>query len=576
MRPPRRTRPSLAAVLVAGLLAAGCGVAVPEGSGSPSPGSGAVGSPAPERSVSTLRVGLGRDPRSLDPRFVSDDEGEFVARALFEGLTGITSDGQVVPAGAEQWRVEDDGLTYRFLLRDAFFHDGVRVTAQQYADALFAVFDPQQAPFFRESLLAALRGAEASVVPDPDGTADDAVVDFPRTSWGTPDDVAAAGGIEVVDERELVLRLHRPDPLLLHRLSDIALVPLPPLATIDPETFGREPIGNGAFRMAGAREPGAFIRLLANRDHHAPPRVDEMLVQIYPDDADRSQRWADLLAGRLQIAAVPVDRRDEARERFGRPASARAGSGVHDLPLMTLYAYGFVLDVAPFDSILLRQAISAAIDRDSIALELAAAGVVPADALLPPSVGDVPQECAHCRYDPELAIDRIGQWRDGLPPETREPRIVLSYPRGGGHVTVAERIADDLERILGLDVRLQSREFGALIRSVATGDAGFFRYGLRAPVLGDASAFALLETALRSGSDDNWVRWASPATEDALTTWTPESSPDELRQVEAAVLEAAAIVPLLWTRQDLVVLPEVQGFRSDPSGRWWPEEVWLQ
>lgn len=564
----RRTLRAAAPALALLLLVA-CAAAPEEARDEDDSAPPAAEPPTPETVATTLRVGLARDPRSIDPRSVSDDEGELVVRALFDGLVDLAPDGSVVATGALEWSIEDDGRTYRFVLREARFHDGTAVTAQHHADALLAVFDPDRMPLFREELLASLQGARPEETPE---SSDGAT----QPRWGTADEVADAGGVEVVSDRELVLRLERTDALLLHRLTDPVLAPLPALATTDPELFAREPVGNGPFRMAGPREPGAFVRLRANDDHHAPPRVDELVLQVYADDLDRSQRWTDLLAGRLQIAAIPAEQRVEARERFGPPVSERVGSGLHELTVASSYSYGFVLDVAPFDDVDLRRAISAAIDREAIAEELAAAGVEPADAILPPSLGGERPDCPHCRHDPELARDLVATWRERVGDAEGDVRVVLSYPRGSGHVTVAERIASDVETTLGLDVRLQSREFGTLVRSIVAGDAPVFRYGLRAPLGGEVAGLALLESALRTGAGENWVRWSDPETDAALDAWTTGASPELVRGIESQVLDAAAIVPLLWTRQDLVVDPSVVGFRIDVTGRWWPERVRLR
>lgn len=527
---------------------------------------------ASERPVDTLRVGLGRDPRSIDPRHVGDEEGELVVRALFDGLVDIGPDGAVRPASAT-WEVDDDGLTYRFRIREDRFHDGSPVTAQHHAAAILAVLDAEQEPLFREDLVGRLRGAALEVLPDDGEVQDPAAESRP---WGTPEDVLDAGGIEVVGERELVLRLERPDPLFLYRLADPVLVPLPSIAFEDPDAFALEPVGNGPFQMAGPREPGAFVRLRANVDHPSAPRIDELVLQIYADDPDRSQRWADLVAGRLQIAAIPATRREEARERFGAPFDGRSGAGLHDQPLLLSYAYGFAMDIPPFDDRDLRRAISATIDREVLARDLAAAGVEPATALLPPVAGGTAAECPHCRRDPELAAELIAAWRARIPEGTAEPRVVLNYPRGGGHATVAERIAADVERDLALEVRLQARDFGSLVRSVVAGDAPLFRYGLMSPVGGRAAAAGMLEAAVRSDAPGNWIRWADPATDELLDTWTITTAASTVRSIEAELLDAAVLIPLLWTRQDLVVLPEVVGFRSDGTGRWWPELVRLR
>jgi len=536
------------------LLVAGCTGPAGEDRGEPrdpAPG-GATG--LPDRGPATVRVALGRDPASIDPRHVADDEGEFVVRALFDGLVDVAADGSVVPAAATSWTVEDDGLTYRFLLRDDRFHDGTPVTASDHATALLGVLDPERAPLFREDLLGALLGAGAE----------------------TFEDAAGSGGVEVIGPRELVLRLARPDPLLLHRLADPVLVPLPALARTDPEAFGLQPVGNGPFRMVGPREPGAFIRLAANADHPAPPGVDGLVLQVYATDTGRTQRWEDLLSGRLQVTAIPAERRDEARERFGLAFDGRRGPGLYEEPGATLYAYGFVLDVAPFDDLRLRRAISAAIDRGAMARELVDAAVEPADAILAPALGGPAPDCAHCRYDPALAQELIAAWRASLPQGGVEPRITLAYPRGEGHVAIAERIAADLERVLELEVRLQSRELGSLVRAVTAGEAPLFRYGMRASLGGDAVVTSLLDPAFRPGAIENWVRWEDASSIALLDALHATPDPALAREFEAAVLDAAAVIPLLWTRPDLVVHPDLIGFQLDVTGRWRPESVRLR
>lgn len=579
MRPPRRIPGvALALALVLGFVLAAC-------TGAPAPGPtrpGTVAAPggtAPERPLATLRVGLGRDPVSLDPRSILDDEGELVVRAVFDGLVDVGPDGDVVPSAAT-WTVEDDGLTYRFVLREDRFHDGTPVTAWHHAEALLAVLDEDRLPRFREDLLTSVRGARADAVdeplpaPEPSDEADAPLL-VRRVRWGSPQDVLAAGGVEVVGRRELVIRLEREDPLLLYRLADPVLSPLPALAVQDPERFALEPIGNGPFRMAGPREPGAFVRLRAVEDHPAPPGVDALLLQIYPGDLDRTERWNDLVAGRLQIAAVPGRNLEEARERFGAPTRFGTGSGIHGGPLALLYAYGFVLDAPPFDDPDLRRAISAAVDRDALATLLSDANVMPAAGILPPTAGGAPATCAHCVVDVELADAAITAWRARLPEGTAEPRIVLNYPRGDAHVAVAERIASDLERTLGVEVRLQAREFGALVRAIDAGDAGLFRYGLRAGLGGRAAAVSLLSRGFVGAAEDNLTRWADPRTDELLAAWGPASPPELVRSVEQRLLDEAVVVPLLWTRADLAVHPDVRGFRMDLTGRWWPELVEL-
>lgn len=572
-----RRGPVPVVVLVSVLLVSACaGAAPPDPGASPSDGSDiVVDAPGSERS--TVRVALVTDPVSIDPREVVDAEGDLVVRALFDGLVDIGLDGAPRPAAAASWTVEDDGLTYRFLLRPDRFHDGTRVTAQHHADALLAVLDPERRPRFREDLVATLRGAlrpgadqgPAEAAEPTDGAAAASV-------WGLPADVLAAGGIEVVDVGELVLRLDRPDPFLLFRLADPVLVPLPDLAVRDPQRFAREPVGNGPFRMLGPREPGDFIRLGRWAAHPQPPHIEELVLQVYGDDHDGSRRWADLRSGRLQISPITSQWRGEARERFGRPLDGRRGPGLHELPLASTYAYGFAVDVPPFDDVRLRRAVAAAIDRDAIARALAAVGVEVATTILPPGLGGTPPTCPHCVTDPDVAAAAIAEWRAARQDGSPEPVLTLTYPRGEGDVIIAERIAADLERVLDLDVRLQSREAASFVRLVEERRAPLFRLGLVATVGGEAAGAELLTSAFRSDAVRNQVGWTDPTTDALLDAWEVGAPVDVVRGVEQRLLEAAVVVPLVRERAALVVSEEVGGFHLDLTGRWWPELLWTR
>lgn len=588
-------RPS--AVLAVLVLLTGCGAQA--GDSDPT-GSSSV-EVAPPDAVpgrGTLRVGLGRDPRSIDPRTVVDAEGELIARALFEPLVDIVPDGSLGPAAAQRWDVEDEGRTYRFHLRPATFHDGRRVTAHDHARALLGVFDLTRPPYFREELLAGVLGARApsggaepltddgaapGAAPGagPGGLPEPAAVAGEPRVWGTPLDIDAAGGVEVVSELELVVRLREPDPRFLASLTDIALMPVPFSALGDAAAFAERPIGNGPFRMLEPREPGAFVRLVAVEDHHRQPRLGGIVFQVITNDAERSIRLEELLAGRLHVAAVPAQQRELVAREFGIAPPDGRGSGLHAGTTASVYAYAFDVSAPPFDDQLLRRAISAAIDRERIAQVIVGGTADAASALLPPSLVGVQPVCAHCRVDPALARTLFARWQDAQPELTAPLRVTLTYPREGGHVAVAEAVARDLEANLDLRVILQARDLGGFGRAVVGGEAPLFRLGLVAPLAGGPALSGLLDPMFRSSvsSEHNWTRWGDPSTDallDALRAAPDRSAATPIAlEIATRLVDEAVVVPLLWTRHDLVVRPEVRGFVLDATGRWWPELISL-
>jgi oligopeptide transport system substrate-binding protein len=543
---------------------------------------GTIAPPGVATDAGTLRVGWGRDPRSIDPRLVVDAEGEAIARALFEPLVDVGPDGAIVPAAAERWEIEDDGRTYRFHLREQRFHDGRRVTAFDHARALLGVFDPTRPPYFREDLLGALLGARVESASEADAEGDAAQAapesDTPTTRWAAPQQIQAAGGVEVVDELELVVRLAQPDPRFLAALTDVVLMPVPFTALGNAAAFAELPVGNGPFRMLEPRELGAFVRLVAVEDHHRRPNIDGIVFQVLSGDTDRSARLEGLLAGRLHIAAVPPERRDLVAREFGVAAPDGRGSGLHSRESASVYAYAFNTTVEPFDDVRLRRAIAAAIDRDRIAQVVLAGTADAAETLLPPSlVGDRPV-CGHCRQDAEHARELLAQWRAEQPEGTPPLRVTLTYPREGGHVTIAEAIAADLEAVLDVGAILQARDLGGYGRAIVAGEAPFFRYGMVASLAGDAVMSSLLDPNFRSSADpsDNWTRWGDATTDRLLDVLRTAPDAQAAVAVTDRLVEEAVVVPLLWTRLDLAVRPEVEGFVLDLTGRWWPELITLR
>ncbi len=569
----RPAAPGRSAVLTAVLGALVVGCAPPE----PAASDAAASAPAAVSGVAdgsdaiggTLRVGLGAEPISIDPRLVLDDAGELVARALFEGLVDVGPSGGVVPAGAASWRRSADGTEYRFTLRRATFHDGRPVTAQDHADALLAALDPERPPYGREGLLEGLRGAVA-------------VAEDGSRVRGGPRDVLAAGGVEVAGTWELVLRLEAPDPRLLHALTDVALAPIPPGADEDPD-FAGLPIGNGPFRLLEPRGTDGFLRLVAVRDHHRAPRVDELLLQFTPEDVDGEQRWTDLAAGRLQIARIGPAHRDDALAALGRAVPTPPGptTGLHGGATAAVYAYAFDVTAAPFDDVRLRRAIAAAVDRRAVAAAVGPSAL-PASRLLPDRLVGTPAgaaatpPCAHCDVDAVLAAELFAAWSADTGAVLPVP-LTLTYPRRSDHAAVAEVIAEQLEATLDVRVSLRALDLAGFTAAVEAGEAPLFRPALRATLGGWAAVSSLLDPALRSSArrSEAGTGWGDGASDALLDRLRAGPDPAAAAALDARLTDEAVVLPLFWLQQDLVVAPSVRGFALDPTGRWWPERVGL-
>jgi oligopeptide transport system substrate-binding protein len=489
----------------------------------------------------TLRIGLANDPRSIDPRFVADEEGELIVGALFEPLVRLDARGRVVPGAARAWQVSGDGTELTFTLRDATFHDGTPVTAEDVKRTFDRIADPTAAPpSFLAYLLEPIVGSE--------------------------DAGEGLAGVEVVDERTVRIRLREPQPRYLLTLTDPSLVPTPPLADEDPTGFAETPVGNGPFSLVGPWEAGGFVRLARVEGHHREPALDEVVFQIYPDDPGHERQWLDLGAGLLQVADVGPARIAEASAVHGRSEDGMTGPGLLDGPGAQVTMLGFDVTVPPFDEPVVRRAISQSVDREALVDEVFRGTRAVADRIVPDGVpGSQAGVCDHCRYDPEGAAALLAEAEVELP-ET----LTFTFSRGATNAAVAERVAQDVETSLGVPVTVLPLDLAAFVPAVRGGEAPWFRLGWEANAP-DAGAFLEPLFHSRNIGADNLVRYADEETDALLDAGRrartePEASAAH-GEAERRILDAVAVAPLVLDQHAKVVTEQVEGLVWLPSGR---------
>lgn len=80
----------------------------------------------------------------LDPNKANCIPDNEMAHATQETLVRNTA-GEITPGIAESWEISDDGLVYTFHLREAYWSDGVQITANDYVYGLQRLMDPETA-----------------------------------------------------------------------------------------------------------------------------------------------------------------------------------------------------------------------------------------------------------------------------------------------------------------------------------------------------------------------------------------------------------------------------------------------
>jgi len=139
-----------------------------------------------------LNVLLQSEPRTLDPSKSTDANSSDVLTNVMESLTRLEGDesgkGTIVPGAAEKWEQSEDGLTWKFNLRDMKWSDGQPVTAEQFVYGIKRTLNPETASQYA-FLLYPIKNAEAY-----------------NGNKAKAEDV----GIKAIDEKTLEFTLERP------------------------------------------------------------------------------------------------------------------------------------------------------------------------------------------------------------------------------------------------------------------------------------------------------------------------------------------------------------------------------
>ncbi|MCC5926609.1 MAG: ABC transporter substrate-binding protein [Bacteroidetes bacterium] len=227
--------------------------------------------PRPQQTL--LRIGETEAIFGLDPLFAETNAGKRLIGLMYQGLTGLNADGEVVPVLAQRWTVSDDSLVYTFHLNpEAAFRDSPRFIDGK---GRFVVAADVKAAFERMALASVPAQAANLFSPIIQGME---VFVREQRELQIPEQRSMSGiqGIEIINERTVRFFLTEVTPEFTKLLTS-------PLASITPRELtsqlGTNPVGSGPFALADRRADTLFVLeyhpsyWLANAESY-PARVE--------------------------------------------------------------------------------------------------------------------------------------------------------------------------------------------------------------------------------------------------------------------------------------------------------------
>lgn len=487
----------------------------------------------------SLRRGLAGEPASLDPAAATDNFSTQVIQDLYEGLTGESPTGEVVPGVASSWTVDSTGTTYTFHLRpDARWSNGQSVRANEFVTAWRRVIDPaQRSPVSNE--LGILKGATAIIA----GLRPPTSLEVTAPS----DDV-------------LIVNLEQPAPYFPQVLAHSAAFPVYSDAiarTHDPRTW----VSNGPFILYDWR-PGASLELTRNRAYwdSANVKIEHVEYQITPDQ--NSQFFA-YRAGQLDMTdTVPPNAIDSLRREHPKELVIA--------PYLATAYFGLNTVTGPLHrNLKLRKALSMAIDRRRLVTALAL-GQIGAYGFVPPGTWNyVPQRLEWATLDDAHRVAEARRLYKEAGYTLDAPlRLRLLFNSSPSIKQTAIMIAAMWKEELGIDTTLTDEEFRVFLQSRRDKKKwDVVRLAWTADY-NDASNFLDI---FRRTSANNDTGYANQIFEryldDSANTADQEIRRTLLEEAERTMLADYPVIPLYFFVSKRLVKPYVLGVKPNALDR---------
>jgi ABC-type oligopeptide transport system substrate-binding subunit/actin-like ATPase involved in cell morphogenesis len=502
-------------------------------------------------------------PDDLDPARDVTPASAQIVDALYDGLTEVDARDPDHPRVrlqvAESYESNDDATQWTFTLRQGLrFSNDEPVVASSFVRAWERATDPRMQAG-DTYLFGVIDGGWEKL----DGSAD-------RISGLEADD----------DARTLRVRLDVP------YVDFPALVAFPPFMPLPAavEELDRQDewdegvmIGNGPFAM-DAPLSGRGVSLVRNRRWNGTCYDDALGLPEQPAVATLRLRtsangrtgYEAVTSGDAHVAAVPARSRGEARE---------SGRHTFEAPLVSTSFLAVNWDdplVGGPENALLRQAVSLAVDRQSIADEVFGGTATPATGLTPPVVpGFAADLCDHCGHEPDAARAAFEAWQDEGH-RLDDPLRVQSAAPSGGSDPVVSRVVDALDAagIPAVEDPLGSEDYLALLRD------GACQICLVSRTPSFLSAESVLYELFHSDSigRSNYGRLADEQFDDRVyeaRSMLAAGQRAELYQAAERRLlnDTVAAIPLLWSGAPYTYAEGVEPLPVDGLGRIVWEQV---
>ena len=513
--------------------------------------------------VQEFRWSNGAMPKTLDPAQASSAPETDIVRAIYEGLTSVDPTTlEAVPAVAESWKTSDDGLEWRFQLRDnAKWSNGRSLVAADFARSWQRLYELDEQAAHGNLLDNFAVSSGGTSIPtdsqpeDFEETTGPEDLSPPRetptaTPSETPQRKKVILDVTAEDERTLVVKLKQPDKDFAKLVSHPIFMPVS--GSAEPKKLSTKTVTNGPFRISEIESNEIVLERSKNYWNSENVTIEKLRF-------------------------VPIENSDEALEAYRSgavdaltnteisPLAQKVFSTASDFRKNVFGALNFYevnFRKAPFSDRRVREALSISIDREQLLSGDGETTVQAAVSLIPFGSGQQKKLV----QDKDRARELLEQ--AGFPDGRGFAPIRLTVNRNETQLRVARSVARMWKETLNIETVLDVRESSELASIRASGQFDVIRRGVVFPVPDESACISAIHGNLpitrtadaaepRTGFQANSN---AEANSNAVPSPHLPDSPAAPILSEGDALYQMHVIPLYFPRSFALVKPYVKGF----------------
>jgi oligopeptide transport system substrate-binding protein len=474
-------------------------------------------------------------PITLDPAVAAELSSAMYIVQIFSGLVRLDENLQIAPDIAEGWDESADGKTFTFHLRqDVKFHHGKTVKAADFKYSWERALNPAT-----NSLTA------GTYLNDIVGAAD--ILSGKSTQLS---------GVKILDDYTIQVTIDAPKAYFLEKMAYPTAFVVDKTNVQSGSTWWQHPNGTGPFKLKQWQQDQLLVLQRNNNYYGDKARLNQVVFKLF--SGNPMQLYQE---GSIDMTFVGPDYMGLVTDP-SNPISQELAT----YPELSLSYIGFNASAPPFDDVNVRQAFSYAVDKERVIL-LSAQNVVPtAYGILPPGMPGYDASLQGLGFDVQKAKELIAASKYG--DVSNLPPITLTTSGWGGYISgVIGGLIEEWRHNLGVEVTVRQLEPEPFLYALNQEKNELFDSGWIADYP-DPQDF--LDMLFHTDAQNNTGGYSNLQLDLLLDQASTEQDLNTrlklYQDAEQMVVQDAAVLPLFFSRNYVVVKPYVKDYVLSPLG----------